>query len=202
ATAPAALALPAAALAIDPIRRTGQASLRLSVAAYSYRQYLDLKKPKQPAMTLDDFIDKAATSGCDAVELTQYYFPETSPAYLARLKLHCSRLGLDVSGTAVRNDFCTADPAKRAADLKSVKEWTEITARLGGKTMRVFAGNTPQGDTEEKARARCVEALQEACEHAAGFGVYLALENHGGITSTPEQLLAIVTAVRSDYFGV
>src|SRR5262245_63193455 len=113
-TSAVSLALPTAAAAIDPIRRTGQAPLRLSVAAYSYRQYLDLKKPKQPAMTLDDFIDKAAASGCDAVELTQYYFPETSPAYLARLKIRCSRLGLDVSGTAVRNDFCTADTAKLA----------------------------------------------------------------------------------------
>jgi sugar phosphate isomerase/epimerase len=198
----ASLALPTAATAIDPIRRTGQAPLRLSVAAYSYRQYLDLKKPKQPAMTLDDFIDKAAACACDGVELTQYYFPETAPAYLARLKARCTRLGLDVSGTAVRNDFCTADPAKLAADLKSVKEWTEHTARLGGKTMRVFAGNTPRGDTEERARARCIAALQEACEHAARYGVYLALENHGGITSTPEQLLAIVAAVKSDFFGV
>ncbi len=47
----AGLALGGPAAAIDPIRRTGKPHLRLSLAAYSYRKYLDLKKP---TMTLDD----------------------------------------------------------------------------------------------------------------------------------------------------
>ena len=62
-----------------------------------------------------------------------------------------------------------------------------------------------KGDAEEKARGRVcgVAAIQEACDHAAKHGVYLALENHGGITSTPEQLLAIVQGVlKHDWFGV
>jgi len=32
----------------------------------------------------------------------------------------------------------------------------------------------------------CVEAIQESCEYAGQFGIILALENHGGITATPE----------------
>ena len=59
-----------------------------------------------------------------------------------------------------------------------------------------------RGDTEEKARRRCVAAIEEACEHAGKFGVYLALENHGGITATSDQVLALVKAVKSDWFGV
>jgi sugar phosphate isomerase/epimerase len=83
-----------------------------------------------------------------------------------------------------------------------VKNWVEHTARLGGKTMRIFAGNVEKGDTEEKARARCAEAIAEACDFAAKFGVFLALENHGGIVSTIDQMLALVGAVRHEYFGV
>ena len=45
-------------------------------------------------------------------------------------------------------------------------------------------------------------AIEEACEHAAKYGVYLALENHGGIVATAEQMLAIVKAVKHDHFGV
>src|SRR5207247_3075728 len=59
-----------------------------------------------------------------------------------------------------------------------------------------------KGDSEEKARARCVAAIEEACEHAGKYGVLLALENHGGITGTAEQILAIVRAVKSDWYGV
>ena len=68
--------------------------------------------------------------------------------------------------------------------------------------MRIFAGTVDAGDTEENARRRCVDAIGEVCSHAADFGVYVALENHGGITRTADQMLAIVRAVNSDWFGV
>ena len=188
--------------AIEPIARTGKAKMRLGLAAYSFRQWLDLKKKKEPGMTLADFIDFAAEQDIDAVELTQYYFAETTPQYLAGLKARCTRLGLDVSGTAVGNNFCTPDADKLKAEIASVKAWVEHTSRLGGKTIRIFAGSVAKGDSEEKARERCVAAIQEACDHAARYGIFLALENHGGITSTPDQLLAIVKAVKHDAFGV
>jgi sugar phosphate isomerase/epimerase len=196
------LALAGPAVAIEPVRRTGKPHIRLSIAAYSYRKYLDLKLKPKPSMTLDDFVDLAAGMDLDAVEPTAYYFAETSPAYLAHLKGKCSRLGLDVSGTAISNDFCVADPVELKKQIAHVKTWAEIAARLGAKTVRIFAGRTPKGDTEEAARRRCVEAIQEACDHAAQHGVYLALENHGGITATIEQMLAIVQAVQHDWFGV
>jgi sugar phosphate isomerase/epimerase len=199
--ASAGLAVCSPSSAIEPIRRTGRSHLRLSLAAYSYRKYLALGKSK-PEMTLDDFIDVGAELGLDAVELTAYYFPRTTPDYLAGLKGHCTRLGLDVSGTAVGNNFCVRDPAKLKEQLAMVKAWAEHTARLGGKTVRIFAGSVEKGDTEEKARSRCIEAIQEACDHAGRQGVYLALENHGGITATPEQMLAIVQGVKHDWFGV
>ena len=202
-TAAAATSLGAAAgRAIEPVPRAHSARLKLSLAAYSFRQWLDLKKPKDPALTLPDFIDYAAAHDCDAVELTAYYFPETTPAYLGQLKRQATKLGLDISGTAVGNDFCVADPDKLKLQLDAVKNWTETTARLGGKTMRIFAGAVPKGDTEEAAVKRCVPVIQEACDHAAQWGVILALENHGGITATAGQLLAIVTAVKHDNFGV
>jgi sugar phosphate isomerase/epimerase len=188
--------------AIEPIRRSAKAHLRLSIAAYSYRKYLDLKRPAQPAMTLDDFIGAAAAMNLDAVELTAYYFPETTPKYLAHLKGLCTRLGLDISGTAVGNNFCVQDPVQLKEQLGSVKLWIEHTARLGGKTMRIFAGNVAKGDTEEQARTRCIETIQQACDHAARYGVFLALENHGGITATIDQMLGLVRAVQHDWFGV
>jgi sugar phosphate isomerase/epimerase len=188
--------------AIEPITRMGKPKLKLSLAAYSFRQWLDLKKKPRPDMTLADFIDFAAVQEIDAVELTAYYFAETTPEYLAALKGRASRLGLDISGTAVGNNFCTPDPEKLKAELASVKAWVEHTSRLGGKTIRIFAGSVTKGDSEEKARVRAVATIQEACDYAAKFGIYLALENHGGITATADQMLAIVKAVKHDYFGV
>jgi sugar phosphate isomerase/epimerase len=190
------------AAAIEPIRRTGKSHLRLSIAAYSYRQYLALNLKPKPTMILDDFIDQAAAMDLDAVELTAYYFAETSPDYLAHLKGRCSRLGLDVSGTAVGNNFCTSDSAKLKEQMAYVRYWVEHSSRLGAKTIRIFAGNVDKGDTEERAREQCIAAIQEACDYAGKYGIYLALENHGGITATIDQTLRLVKAVEHKWFGV
>jgi sugar phosphate isomerase/epimerase len=195
----AGLALAPSVGAIEPFRRD-RPLLKLSLAAYSFREYLTGKK--QPRMTLEDFIDLTAGLNLPGVEPTSYYFPETSPAYLARLKGRCTRLGLDISGTAVGNDFCVPDPGKLKAQLNGVKQWIERASLLGCKTIRIFAGRVAKGDTEAKALARCVPTIQEACDHAGKYGIYLALENHGGITAQADQILAIVKAVKHDWFGV
>jgi sugar phosphate isomerase/epimerase len=190
------------AAAIEPIRRPGGSHLKLSIAAYSFNGALNLKRKPKPTMTLDDFIDFAAAEDLGAVELTAYYFPQTTPEYLAHLKGKCTQLGLDVSGTAVGNTFCVKDPDKLKEQIAYVKKWVEHSARLGAKTIRIFAGNVEKGDTEEQARERCVEAIQEACDFAGRYGIILALENHGGITRNIEQTLRLVKAVKHEWFGV
>jgi sugar phosphate isomerase/epimerase len=176
---------------------------KLSLAAYSFRDRLQLKpqKPIAEPMTLFDFADLAASLGLGAIEPTGYYFAETTPAYLRKFKRHCLRLGLEISGTATSNDFCQSGEG-RARDVAKVKTWIDIAGFLGATTLRAFAGHTPKGDSEDAARGRCVAALQEVCDYAELRGVLVALENHGGITATPQQLLAIVRAVRHDWLGV
>ncbi|MDW8224147.1 MAG: sugar phosphate isomerase/epimerase family protein [Gemmatales bacterium] len=186
--------------AIEPIKRTGKPQVRVSLAGYSLREHFQGKR--QPAITLEDFADLAASWGFDAIEPTAYYFKDTTPNFLARLKARCTRLGLDISGGAVGNNFCVADPHALKKQIADVKAWIERYSLLGAKTIRIFAGSVPKGDTEENARRRCVEAIHECCDHAARYGVYLALENHGGITSTPHQMLALIQAINHDYFGV
>ena len=187
--------------AIEPIKHTGKPSLKLSLAAYSYNRHLNLRS-KNPSMTLEEFIDIGGKLRLPAVELTAYYFPKTTPEYLKEIKARCTKLGLAVSGTAVGNDFCVLDKDKLAEQMDMVKRWVEHGAALGAKTMRIFAGSVKKGDTEADARKRCIEAIHKACDHAAKYQIYLALENHGGITGTAEQLLTIVKAVKHDWFGV
>lgn len=196
----AATAVTVPALAIDPIKRQGPAQLKLSIAAYSYRDFLTGKK--KPNMTMDDFVNLCADLGLPAVELTSYYFKDTSPAGLAKLKARCTRLGLDVSGGAVGNKFTEADPAKLKDEIRKTKEWTERYAILGAKAIRIFAGNAVKGEAEEVTRKRCIEAILEVCDHATQYGIFMALENHGGIVTTAPQLLTIVKEVKHDCFGV
>ena len=197
--ATAATVVTTPSFAIDPIKRPpGPPKWQLGLAAYSYRKYLDLKKP---TMTFFEFIDLAAEMKVDGVELTQYYFADTSDAYVDKLKAACAAKNLGIFCLPVRNDFCQKDEVKRKADIESVKEWTRRAARLGTKAVRIFAGNAAKSE-EAAARQRCIDAIEECGKVAEDVGVTLCLENHGGVTSTADGLLAIVKAVKSKAFGV
>jgi sugar phosphate isomerase/epimerase len=188
--------------AIEPIKRTGKARLTPSLAAYSFNRQLSLTGKTKPTMTLEDFIDLGARLDLPAVELTAYYFAKTTDEYIKAIRKRCDDHNLAVSGTAVGNDFCWPDRDKQKQQLEDVARWIERSAVLGAKTLRIFAGTLRKGDTEEEARKRCVELIHKACDVAAKHKLILALENHGGITATAGQFLAIVKAVEHDHFGV
>jgi sugar phosphate isomerase/epimerase len=199
-TAAAAALVPTAGFAIDPIKRPGpKADLKLSLAAYSFNKALDLKKP---TMTLFQFIELAADLPLDAVELTSYYWAETTDEYIEKLRSLCEKKKLVISGVPVGNTFTYKDDAKRAAEVKKVKEWTARAAKLGAKTVRIFAGNLEKGETLTDAQQRVVDCMNECCEAAAKLGVMLALENHGGITDSADHLLDLVKPVKSPALGV
>lgn len=192
--------LAAAAAAIEPIGRTRPSHLKLSLAAYSYRHLLD--GPRR-SMDLFGFADLAADMGLDAIEPTSYYFPpDAGLEECRRLQRHAFRLGLDISGTAVRNDFCLVPGPARDASLAGVRDWVERAVAMQAPVIRIFAGQVPRGDTEAAAVARAIDGLRESVAYAGTRGVTLALENHGGITATPAQLLRLVEAVDSPWFGV
>jgi sugar phosphate isomerase/epimerase len=188
--------------AIEPIQRTDKPHIKLSLAAYSFNRYMALKGKNPPTMTMDDFADFAVGISLDAIEPTAYYFADTSGPALAKFRGRCTRLGLDISGTAIGNDFCKQDYNAHRDQILHVKNWVENAAVLGAKTVRIFAGSVPKGADEAKVRQQVVEAIDECCDYAGKGGIYLALENHGGLTATLDQILAIVKAVKSPWFGV
>ncbi len=203
ATALATAVLPRAARAIEPINRTRPSHLKLSIAAYSYRDSLNGTKTKKATMDLFDFVNIAGDLGVDGVELTSYYFPPNVDSdYLHRLKQHAFNLGLDVSGTSVGNDFCHPAGPEREKNLALVRTWVDNAAELDAPVIRIFAGQKKKGQSEDEAVAQTVEGIKASLPYAIKKGVSLALENHGGITATPDQLLRLVKAVDSPNFGV
>ncbi|MEK6263066.1 MAG: sugar phosphate isomerase/epimerase family protein [Planctomycetota bacterium] len=194
--------------AAEPPQRNGKPHMKLSLAAYSFNRVLPKSwTPDQltdAKYTLEKFIDFCAEQDLDGCELTAYYFPkEITNEYLMSLKERTFRLGLDISGTAIGNDFCLPEGEARQKNLQMCRDWIDHSATLGAPVIRIFAGQVPKGDKEEAAIERCIDGINQSLEYAATKGVCLALENHGGITATPEQMLKIIAGVKSSpWFGV
>ena len=137
--------------AMEPLGRQGAARLRLSLAAYSFRQFF--KTPSPPSgvaaerlIDLFQFIDYCAEHGCEGTELTSYYFPaDLDAAYLLRIRRHAFLRGIPISGTAVGNTFTWPRGAKRDQEMAHVKRWIDRAAVMGAPHIRIFAGNRPEG---------------------------------------------------------
>lgn len=199
-----------AADAIPPITRNGRSRLHLGLAAYSFRQFFRNVIKGDPAaakasrtMDILQFIDYCADQGCLGAELTSYFFPKTvGDSYLREVRRRAFLRGVSISGTAVGNNFALPKGEKRNQEIASVKQWIDRASIMGAPHIRIFAGAPAAGLSLTDAQKLCIEAIEECCDYAGQKGIYLGLENHGGIVAEPEGLLDIVKAVRSPWFGV
>jgi sugar phosphate isomerase/epimerase len=197
------------AFAVEAFKRRGSPRFLLSLAAYTFRDSFDQpgRKPAQPPKSskridLFEFIDYCADHGCQGTELTSYYFPENiSNEYLLKLKHHAFLRGIEISGTAVGNTFTLPKGDKRDREIALTKRWIDYAQIMGAPHIRVFAG-TAGNLAKDEAKRLCIEALEECGEYAGSKGIFLGIENHGGIVAEPDDLLEIVHKVKSPWIGI
>ncbi len=185
---------------IEPLSRPGKPRLATSLAAYSFRDILQ-KSPDK--LDMFSFVDFCADQGLAGAEVTSYYFPkEADDAYFLKLKHRAFLRGVALSGTAVGNNFALPKGDARNAQIASVKTWIDRAALMGVPHIRVFAGAPPKDTPADVAMANCIEALDECAELAARRGVFLGVENHGGIVAEPDALLHIIRTVKNPWLGI
>ena len=198
-----------ASAAISPVKRAGGSHLKTSLNAYSFNQQLTANaQDASQGLDLFQLCDYCARQDFDGIDATGYFFrgypkvPQDGDIY--RFKRYAFDLRLGISGTGVRNEFTTADKSIRAAGVQLIKDWTEVAAKLGATTLRVFAdcqspfkswqeasGNAPRAAVE----AWIAEALRECAEHAQKFGVIIAVQNHGDFLKTGGEHLSLIKRV-------
>lgn len=125
-----------------------------------------------------------------------------------RLKRHAFNLGLDLSGTGVRNDFTAADPATRAEGVARLKTWIEVAAKLGAPTVRAFADSqspfknwlqASDNAPREKVETWMADSIRECAAHGEKFGVIVAVQNHGDFINTGAEHLSLLRRVDHEW---
>lgn len=195
--------------------------IQLGISSYSYWHF---RSPKVPIETV---IEKAAALGVPGVDILhrQMDIPERAPlttdhrGYLQKLKRHAFRHGVDLICLSIHQDFVDPAPAYRRQQVDHTLKCIEIAATLGIPCIRLNSGrwNTIAsfddlmrargeepvlpGHTEEEGFKWCQDAIEQCLPRAAECGVLLALENHWGLTRTPEGLLRLVNGIRSPWLG-
>lgn len=176
--------------------------LKTSLNAYSFNGPL-----MKGEMNLDDLLEYCAANQFEAVDITAYYFPGypevPSDEYLYHIKQKAFLLGLEISGTGVRNDFADPDPAKRKASVELVKKWIIASEKLGIPVIRVFSGVANTKDIpREKVVDYMVKDLKECAEFGKAHGIIVGIQNHHDFLKTADETIEIIKRVNSDWFGL
>ncbi len=170
--------------------------------AYSFNDQL-----MNGTMSIGDMLEFCAEAGFDAVDITGYYFkgyPQPpSDKTLFEVKRKAFGLGLEISGTGVRNDFTIADSSKRAGEVALVKKWIEVAAKLGAPVIRIFAGvQKNEGVPVEKVTEWMLKDIQTCTEYAQQYGVIVGIQNHNDFIQTADQVNKIIEYINSPWMGL
>lgn len=187
-----------------------QPHVKLSLNAYSFNDVLSGKgqKDNKPASTLLELLDWCALQNIDAIDVTGYYFPGypdvPTDEYIYELKRKAFKLGIDISGTGIRNNFASPDAAVRAADVKRAKEWIIVAEKLGAPVIRLFAGEIPKGYANkwDEVAGWMIECYKECAAFGEQHGVIIGIQNHGDMLQTADQCIKVVKAVNSKWAGL
>lgn len=175
---------------------------KISLNVYSFNSLL-----REQKIDLFDVIDFCAKYNFDAIDPTGYYFPgypgKPSREFINEFKRRAFLLGLDISGTGVRNDFANPDRESREADIKLIKEWIEVAADLGTPNLRIFSGNSQHaGYSRDQVFEWMAADMRECCEYGKKHGVIIALQNHNDFIKTSGDVERIFELVDSEWLGL
>ncbi len=171
--------------------------LRSAICAYSFRDAL-----QKGTLKYEDFVPMAVDNDVDGLDLTVYWFPSTDASFLLPLKRLAYRHGVEIYSISVRTNMCQPTAELRDKEVADVKKWIDVAASLGAGHIRVFGGTVPKTSTEDEAAKWVVDVLARGAAYAAGKGVILGLENHGGITARASRIVEIIKKVDSPWAAV
>ena len=177
--------------------------MKVGIDSYCYHRFFgevypqQRKPPKQ--MTLEDFIRRAHQLKVDGVSLESCFIPRFDAAYLSEIKGMLDEYKLDRVFAWGHPDGLEGGRSEKAFEemVKSI----DYAAAIGAKVMRVVGASLvfrsePHGPMLEKL----TRMFERAVKVAAGRGVKLADENH--IDFTSDEMLSLVRAVNSPWFGI
>ena len=153
---------------------------------------------REKSLTLLEFPEVCASHGVETVELCSRFFESQDARYLNELRNRLADHGLSVRNIAVdMGNIAGADEAVRRTDLEALKQWFYTASAVGSEAIRI---NTGHAD-DDGAMGRVIEGYRELVAVGEQAGVKLLVENHGGVSSSSENLQRILDGVGSDWFG-
>lgn len=167
--------------------------MKLCLSTWSLRDQIGKDFPFRefPRVARDRF-------GIRAVELCQMHFPPPDSGRLDQLLNVVAATGSTIVNIPVDvGNISRRDERARAHDVGLIESWVDVASYLGVPTIRVNAGHQ-EGPLDLSIT---IASYRQIAGFAEAKGVKIGLENHGGISADPRNVVEIVEAVGRDRFG-
>lgn len=188
--------------------------MKLGVSTYSYWHFTPERVP------IEHVIEEAARLELDGVEILHQQMASEANPYLQKLKRLAFIHGLDLYALSIHQGFVSPDAETRQKNINHTVHCIRLAHELGIPAIRLNSGRwgtagsfdelmrmegqepVLPGHTEDEAFTWVITAIEACLPDAEKYGVILALENHWGLTCTPEGVNRIVSAINSEWLKV
>lgn len=171
---------------------------QVSLAEWSLHRALSQKKIDH----LDFSVLARTEFGIDAVEYVNSFFKDKAGdmAYLAEMKKRCEDNNVQSLLIMCDGEGQLGDPDEknRKKAVENHYRWVSAAKELGCHSIRV---NAASDGTWEEQSDRAADGLRRLSEFAAGAGLNVIVENHGGLSSNGAWLAETIGKVKLDNCG-
>lgn len=137
-------------------------------------------------------------------EFVAPHFASLEPTYLKELKSrllrtrsHLVNIPVDINELEIGGGLSDSDSKVREKIIAAVKKWIDIGKQLGARSVRCDPGKLNPQDLSPT-----VKSYKELSAYGKSRGLYVIIENHGGVGSEhPEELVKLFRGVGGDFIG-
>ena len=186
--------------------------MEISLGGWSInRRFRDQDNPLSlldyPQLSRDEF-------GINAVELNSPFFThevpdnpaqsEISDEYLNELRRRADGVGVRMLSIAVdgHGNLSALDEDERKQAVQNHMKWFGICQKLGCNAFRANSGGSHGADATEAEIVQCIKSFEELAVIGEDTGIRVMMENHGGVSVSPDNIVQVMEAVDSAYCRV
>lgn len=177
---------------------------KISLAEWSLNKRMFKRGGAEPLDHLD-FAKTARGLGIDGIEyVNQMFFDKAADqAYLGEMKKRQESEG--VKGLLIMCDregnLGDPDQAKRAKTVENHLKWLDAAAFLGCHSIRVNAASDAKLSWDEQKKL-AADGLHALCVEGEKRGLFVVVENHGGLSSHGKWLTEVMQAADHPRVGI
>jgi sugar phosphate isomerase/epimerase len=186
-------------------------TLRLGTSTYSYWHFTKDVTP------IEYILEQAHNLGLAGVEILHRQLASEDNGYLQGLKRRAFELGLNLYNLSIHQDFVWAEAEERQKHIDHTLKCIDLAHEMGIPSIRVNSGGWRksgsfddlikakgwvepwEGYTQDDGFKWAIDAIAACLPYAEKRGVMLLLENHWGLTTTPEGMLRIIETLDSPW---